>query len=39
MRVESLHIYPVKGMKGCDVSEAAVIAGGLRGRPALDAGR
>jgi uncharacterized protein YcbX len=31
MRVESLHIYPVKGMKGCDVGEAAVRPEGFAG--------
>jgi uncharacterized protein YcbX len=31
MRVESLHIYPVKGMKGCDAGEAAVLAEGFAG--------
>lgn len=31
MRVESLHIYPVKGMKGCAVDAATMILEGLVG--------
>ncbi len=31
MRVESLHIYPVKGMKGCAVGAATMIAEGFSG--------
>ncbi len=31
MRVESLHVYPVKAMKGCAVGEAEVIAEGFVG--------
>ena len=31
MRVESLHIYPVKGMKGCDAGEVAVLQEGFAG--------
>lgn len=29
MRIESLHIYPVKGLQGCDVKKAAVESRGL----------